>query len=93
MALHGVAFAIVIVGGVTFVSRHAPPATSATAQGILSAVVFSVSMIIGPGIGSWVADRFGVQAMFTMALTASLVATVVLWLATRPSGDEEPLAA
>ncbi len=92
MAVHGVAFALVIVGGVTFVSRHAPPATSATAQGILSAVVFSVAMIIGPGIGSWVADRFGVQAMFTMALAASLLATVVLWLATRPALDEEPSA-
>ena len=89
MALHGVAFALVIVGGVTFVSRHAPAATSATAQGILSAVVFSVAMIIGPGIGAWVADRFGVQAMFTGALAASLVATVVLWLATRPAVDEE----
>ena len=52
MALHGVAFALVLVGGVTFVSRHAPAATAATAQGILSATVFSIAMIIGPGIGS-----------------------------------------
>ena len=37
MALHGVAFALVLVGGVTFVSRRAPEATAATAQGILSA--------------------------------------------------------
>ena len=57
MALHGAAFALVLVGGVTFVSRHAPEATAATAQGILAATVFSVAMIIGPGIGSWVADE------------------------------------
>ena len=93
MALHGIAFALVLVGGVTYVSRHAPAATSATAQGILSATVFSVAMIIGPGIGSWVADQFGVQAMFAMALIASLMATVVLWLATRPSTAEELSAA
>lgn len=37
MALHGVGFALLLVGGVTYVSRHAPPATAATAQGILSA--------------------------------------------------------
>lgn len=79
MALHGAGFALVIVGGVTFVSRHAPEATAATAQGILSATIFSVAMIIGPGIGSWVADQLGVPALFALALTASTVAIPVLW--------------
>jgi PPP family 3-phenylpropionic acid transporter len=79
MALHGAGFALVIVGGVTFVSRHAPEATAATAQGILSATIFSVAMIIGPGIGSWVAGQFGVPALFALALTASTVAIPVLW--------------
>jgi MFS transporter, PPP family, 3-phenylpropionic acid transporter len=90
MALHGVAFALVLVGGVTFVSRHAPEATSATAQGILSATVFSVAMIIGPGIGAWVADQFGVPALFTMAWTTSTVAIPVIWLAVR--GQSPPSA-
>ena len=49
MALHGIAFALVLVGGVTFVSRHARAATAATAQGILSATIYSVAMIIGAG--------------------------------------------
>ena len=93
MALHGVAFALVLVGGVTFVSRHAPEATSATAQGILSATVFSVAMIIGPGIGSWVADRFGVPALFTMAWTTSVVAIPVIWLAVRSPGPERAMSA
>ena len=48
MVLHGIGFALVLVGGVTFVSRHAPEATAATAQGILSATVFSMALIIGP---------------------------------------------
>jgi MFS transporter, PPP family, 3-phenylpropionic acid transporter len=90
MALHGVAFALVLVGGVTFVSRHAPAATAATAQGILSATVFSVAMIVGPGIGSWVADRFGVPALFTLAWTTSTLAIPVLWLGTRST---EPIPA
>ena len=92
MALHGVAFALVLVGGVTFVSRHAPEATAATAQGILSATVFSVAMIVGPGVGSFVADRFGVAAMFTMAWTTSVVAIPLLWLAVR-APEERPVAA
>jgi PPP family 3-phenylpropionic acid transporter len=83
MALHGIAFALVLVGGVTFVSRHAPEATAATAQGILSATIFSVAMIVGPGVGSWVADRFGVPALFTLAWTTSTVAIPVIWLAIR----------
>ena len=93
MALHGVAFALVLVGGVTFVSRHAPEATSATAQGILSATVFSVAMIIGPGIGSWVADQFGVPSMFTLAWTTSVVAIPVIWLAVRGPGPERAVSA
>ena len=93
MALHGVAFALVLVGGVTFVSRHAPEATSATAQGILSATVFSVAMIIGPGIGSWVADQLGVPALFTLAWTTSVVAIPVIWLAVRRPGPERAVSA
>ena len=93
MALHGVAFALVLVGGVTFVSRHAPAATAATAQGILSATVFSIAMIVGPGIGSWVGDQFGVPALFTLAWTTSAVAIPVLWLGTRASASERPVPA
>ena len=68
-------------------------ATAATAQGILSATVFSIAMIIGPGIGSWVADRFGVPALFTLAWTTSTVAIPVLWLGTRASPSEQPVRA
>jgi MFS family permease len=87
MALHGAAFALVLVGGVTFVSRHAPEATAATAQGILGATVFGVAMMIGPSAGSWVADGFGVSSLFVSALAASLVAIPLLWWAVRtPAG-------
>jgi PPP family 3-phenylpropionic acid transporter len=82
MVLHGVAFALVLVGGVTFVSRHAPEATAATAQGILSATVYSVALILGPGIGSWIASQFGVPALFLTALAGSVAAVPLLWLVT-----------
>lgn len=91
MALHGAAFALVLVGGVTFVSRHAPGATAATAQGILSATVFSVAMIIGPGAGAWVAAQFGVPALFGAALAASVASIPLLWLATHGPGRERAI--
>ena len=83
MGIHGIAFALVLVGGVTFISRHAPEATAATAQAILSATVFSVAMILGPGIGSFVAERAGPAALFAVTSAASLVAIPVLALAIR----------
>lgn len=86
MVLHGAAFALVLVGGVTFVSRHAPEATAATAQGILSATVFSVAMMIGPSGGSWIADAFGISALFATALAGSTLAIPLLWLAVRVPG-------
>jgi MFS transporter, PPP family, 3-phenylpropionic acid transporter len=82
MAVHGVAYALVLVGGVTFVSRHAPEATATTAQGILSATVFSVALVLGPGIGSWIASQFGVTALFMAALAGSVAAVPLLWLVT-----------
>jgi PPP family 3-phenylpropionic acid transporter len=93
MVIHGVGFALVLVGGVTFVSRNAPEATAATAQGILSATVYGVALIIGPGVGSWVADQFGVSALFGVALVGSLVGIPLLWLASRGHGPEREATA
>lgn len=45
-------------------------------------------MIVGPGVGSWVADRFGVPALFTLAWTTSTVAIPVVWLAVRSPAVE-----
>jgi len=75
---------------VTYVSRHAPEATAATAQGILSATVVSVAMIIGPGVGSWVAENFGVPALFGLGIAASVAGVPALWLAIRRDTLESP---
>jgi PPP family 3-phenylpropionic acid transporter len=81
MALHGLGFGLVLIGGVTYVARHAPPAAAATAQGVLSATVFSLALMIGPGVGSITAGAAGVPTMFVLALTASVAAIPILWLA------------
>lgn len=81
MVLHGIGFGLVLVGGVTYVARHAPPAAAATAQGILSAVVFSLALIIGPSVGSFTAAASGATAMFVLSCVAGLAAIPLLWLA------------
>ena len=81
MILHGIGFGLVLVGGVTYVARHAPPAAAATAQGVLSAVVFSLALIIGPSVGSFTAATWGPTAMFVLSCVAGLVAIPLLWLA------------
>ena len=81
MVVHGVGFALVLVGGVTYVARHAPAAAAATAQGILSAIVFSLALIIGPTVGSFTAAAWGATAMFVLSCAAGLAAVPLLWLA------------
>ena len=84
MILHGIGFGLVLVGGVTYVARHAPPAAAATSQGVLSAVVFSLALIIGPSVGSFTAATWGATAMFVLSCVAGLVAIPLLWLAIGP---------
>jgi MFS transporter, PPP family, 3-phenylpropionic acid transporter len=78
MLIHGGGFALVLVGGVTYVSRHAPRGAAATAQGMLSAVTFGLSMILGPGIGGMLARQLGLEGMFLVAALGSLAAMVSL---------------
>lgn len=87
MLVHGAGFALLLVGGVTYVSRHAPPGTAATAQGVLSGVVFGLAMIVGPGIGGALAQAFGLGGMFTLAALGSGVAAAALaWALDVPAG-------
>ncbi len=83
MAIHGIGYALVLIGGVTYVARHAPPAVAATAQGILSATVFSLALIIGPSVGSFTAAAWGPIAMFVLSGIAGLAAVPLLGLAIR----------
>ena len=86
MLLHGVGFALLLVGGVTYASRHAPSGTEATAQGVLTAVVFSLAMILGHGIGGLAAGIVGLPAMFGIAAAGSVAAVLFVGVAT----DERP---
>jgi PPP family 3-phenylpropionic acid transporter len=86
MALHGAGFALLLVGGVTYVSRHAPRGAEATAQGILSGIVFGLSQAIGPLIGGALAGAVGLPQMFLFPAAASAVALAAMgWVVLRPT--------
>jgi len=78
MALHGAGFALVLVGGVAYVSHHAPDGTAATAQGVLGATVFGLAAIIGPGIGGAVAELLDMSGMHVVAGLGSGLALLAL---------------
>jgi PPP family 3-phenylpropionic acid transporter len=84
MVLGGTGFALLLVGGITYVARHAPPGTAATAQGLYSGTTFGLSMIVGSSTGGVLADLVGIPAMAFVAALGSASAGIVLWLLLRP---------
>jgi PPP family 3-phenylpropionic acid transporter len=83
MAIHGAGFALLLVGGVAYVSRHAPPGAAATAQGVLGATAFGLASILGPGVGGWLARMLGLPGMNVAAGIGSAVAMMALAWALR----------
>jgi len=89
MLLHGGAFALFLVGGVMYISRHAPTGTAATAQGMLVAIVFGLAQIVGPGAGGLLARELGLQGTFALAgIGSGLAAMILAWVLRRtaPAG-------
>lgn len=86
MILHGGGFALFLVGGVMYVSRHAPPGAAATAQGMLVAIVFGLAQVVGPGLGGIVARDLGLQGTFAIAGAGSVIAVLAMaWVVSRSS--------
>ena len=90
MVIHGAAFALVLVGGVMYVSRHAPPAVAATAQGMLAGTVFGLAQMLGPGIAGVVASQLGLPWLIALAAAGSAFAVAVLALVL--AGEARPMA-
>jgi PPP family 3-phenylpropionic acid transporter len=80
MLIHGGAFALVLVGGVMYVSEHAPNGAAATAQGMLGATGFGLAQVVGPGFGGLLGGALGLPPMFGLAGIGSAVAVVALAL-------------
>ena len=81
MAIHGAAFALVLIGCVAYVSGHAPAGAAAAAQGVLTATIMGFAMIIGPEIGGELSARLGLPGMFVAAGIAGAGGVIGLaWL-------------
>jgi PPP family 3-phenylpropionic acid transporter len=81
--LQGAGFALLLVGGVTFVSRQAPRGTAATAQGLLSAVAVLAS-IIGSGVGGQVAGILTIRGLYVISVGLGLLGVVMIAAAVLP---------
>jgi PPP family 3-phenylpropionic acid transporter len=82
--VQGLGYALVLVGGVTFVSRHAPPGTAATAQGILSAVSTGLAAIIGGTVGGLLAGWLTIRGLYVICAATGFVAVGLIALAVLP---------
>jgi MFS family permease len=89
--LQGAGFALLLVGGVTFVSRQAPRGTAATAQGLLSAVTVLAS-IIGSGVGGQVAGLIGIRGLYGVSVGLGLLGIVMISAAVLPAAIRGPSA-
>ena len=80
----GIGYSLMLIGGVTFVSRQAPRGTAATAQGIFTAVASSLSSILGAGLGGLVAGLLTIRGLFAGTAGTSVIAVVLVALAVLP---------
>jgi MFS transporter, PPP family, 3-phenylpropionic acid transporter len=77
-ALQGLGFALLVVGGVAFVSREAPRGTAATAQGLLNGTAFSLAGILGMGIGGQIAALLTIRGLYVVSIGVGVVGLVAV---------------
>jgi PPP family 3-phenylpropionic acid transporter len=82
--LQGLGYALALIGGVTFVSRHAPTGTAATAQGILNSVSIGLATIIGGTLGGLLAGWLTIRGMYVIATATGFAGAGLIALAVLP---------
>jgi MFS transporter, PPP family, 3-phenylpropionic acid transporter len=82
-AFGGIGFACFVVGGVTYVSRHAPARLAATAQSLFSGVSNNLGQVTAGVAGGRLADSIGLTGLFGTSAVLGVVAAVVVALAVR----------
>ena len=81
--LGGLGYACFLVGGVTFVSRHAPPELAATAQSLFSGTTNGLGQVAAGAMGGWIGFNIGLTGMFAISSALALAAAGVLVVAIR----------
>ena len=82
--VQGAGYALMLIGGVTFVSRQAPKGTAATAQGILSGVTVSLAAILGSGVGGQLAGLLTIRGLYAISVCLGAAAVVLIAVAVLP---------
>lgn len=92
--LGGLGYACFLVGGVTYVSRHAPPELAATAQSLFSGMTNGLGQVAAGAMGGWIGFNLGLTGMFAVSSALGLAAALVLALAIRiPAVGPQPARA
>lgn len=88
-AIQGAGYGLLLIGGIAFVSRQAPKGTAATAQGILNAVTFSLSSIVGSGVGGQIAAAVTIRGLYAITAGLGAIAIVLFAMAVLPATRSE----
>jgi PPP family 3-phenylpropionic acid transporter len=88
--VQGAGYGLLLIGGIAFVSREAPKGTAATAQGILNSVTFSMSSIIGSGLGGVLAGWLTIRGLYVVSACLGAIAIVLIALAVLPATRRLP---
>ena len=88
-AIQGAGYGLVLIGGIAFVSRQAPKGTAATAQGILNGVTFSLSSIVGSGVGGQIAAAVTIRGLYAITAGLGAIAIVLFAMAVLPAARSE----
>ncbi|MGD0248340.1 MAG: MFS transporter [Candidatus Limnocylindrales bacterium] len=83
--LQGLGYALLVVGGITFVSTRAPKGTAATAQGLLSATTVSLAAIIGSGVGGQLAGLLTIRGLYVISVALGVLGLVMIAAAVLPA--------
>ena len=82
--VQGAGYALMLIGGITFVSLQAPKGTAATAQGILSGVTASLAAILGAGVGGQLAGLLTIRGLYLVAACLGALAVAMIAVAVLP---------
>ncbi|MGD0018784.1 MAG: MFS transporter [Candidatus Limnocylindrales bacterium] len=94
--MQGAGYALILIGGVTFVSLQAPQGTAATAQGMFSGVAGSLAAILGAGVGGQLAGLLAIRGLYAVAACLGALAVALIAVAVLPvarSGVPRPAPA